>query len=245
MSQPEGPQPSPRPHIPLDAFAELASMSLTDATPEAALHKVVRACQQSLTGASDVSITMLADGRPTTIASTGQLATDLDEAQYDRGHGPCLDASRGGEIMRIDDMRTESRWPAYAPFAVEHGVLSSLSVPLPEQGAVTGAINVYAQHALAFDDVSCEIAVTLASYTAVALFNVRLFDSAKREADAIRRAMESRAVIEQAKGILMSERRCSAAAAFEVLVQASQDTNVKLRDVAAAIVLRTSSRTGL
>ncbi|MCW2621852.1 MAG: hypothetical protein JWL64_1454 [Frankiales bacterium] len=243
MTQPELPRRSPPPHIPLDAFAELASMSLTETSLEVALQKVVRACQQSLPGAADVSITMLADGRPATLASFGQLAIDLDEAQYARGHGPCLDASRGGGIVRIGDLRTESRWPSYVSVAIAHGVLSSLSVPLPEHAAVTGAINVYAEAAHAFDDASCDIAVTLASYTAVALADARVFDSAKREAEALRRAMESRAVIEQAKGILMSERRCTAAAAFEVLVQLSQDTNVKLRDVAAAVVERTTSRT--
>ena len=101
---------------------------------------------------------------------------------------------------------------------------------------MTGALNVYATQAHAFDDVACEMGTAFAAYAAVALGNVRLYATARREAEAIRRAMDSRAVIEQAKGILIAERRCTAEEAFEILVGLSQDTNVKLRDVALALV---------
>ena len=64
------------------------------------------------------------------MVSTGELATDLDETQYERGQGPCLHAARTGELTEIPDTRTDNRWPDYMPRAVEHGDLSSLSVPL-------------------------------------------------------------------------------------------------------------------
>jgi GAF domain-containing protein len=83
-----------------------------------------------LPGNPEASVTLLVKGHPITVATTGELATDLDEAQYDRGHGPCLHAACTGEMVEITDMRTDSRWPDYLPRAVEHGALSSLSVPL-------------------------------------------------------------------------------------------------------------------
>jgi GAF domain-containing protein len=220
----------------LDLFAELADMPLDRVTPEIALGKVVRVSQQAITGATEVSITMLDQGQPSTVASTGTLAYDLDQVQYGDGHGPCLDAATGGETLKIDDMRDEPRWPHFAAAAAGRGARSSLSVPLPEQGAVAGALNVYATERAAFDDSSCELAAAFASYAAVALFNLRAYSTAKSEAEAIRNAMASRAVIEQAKGHLMTVRECTAAEAFDILIGVSQRTNVKLRDVAAALV---------
>ncbi len=94
-------------------------------------------------------------------------------------------------------MRTETRWPDFAADAATAASSSSLSVPLPAQGAVTGALNVYGITSAAFDPGSVAVATALASYGAVALFNVRVFSSAVREADSIKRAMVTRATIEQ------------------------------------------------
>ena len=225
---------------PLHALVELAGMSLDELTADSALEHIVRATLSTVPGAAEVSITMMAGDEPKTVAMTGRLALDLDERQYAHGYGPCVDAARGGEMMHVKDMRSEPRWPDYAAEAVGCGVLSSMSAPLPERGSVTGALNVYATEADAFDDRSCELARTFASYAAAALSNVQLYGTAKREAEALQRAMQSRAVIEQAKGVLMAERRCSAEEAFDILVRLSQETNVKLRDVASAVVYRAS-----
>jgi GAF domain-containing protein len=230
------PRPGDEPGLALDAFTDLATMSLADASPDSALEKVVRAALRSVPGAADVSVTVLRDGRAETAAHTGALAYDADQIQYALSEGPCLDAGAGGEVQHVEDLRTETRWPAYAPAGTERGVGSSLSVPLPEQGSVTGALNVYADRPAAFDDAACRLAEALACYAAVALFNVRTYRSAVEEAAAIRRAMESRAVIEQAKGVLMCQRTCTAEEAFEALVRLSQQHNIKLRTVAAEVV---------
>ena len=70
----------------------------------------------------------LSSDRPTTVVSTGRLTSDLDEAQYDKGHGPCRHAARSGEVTGIPDTRADDRWLHYVPRAVEHGNLSSLSI---------------------------------------------------------------------------------------------------------------------
>ena len=98
-------------------------------------------------------------------------------------------------------MRTETRWPGFAADAGYRNILSLLSVPLPAQGSVTGALNIYGKAAAAFDDDAAAVAAALASYAVVALLNVRVLSSAVREAEAIKRAMVTRAVIEQSKGI--------------------------------------------
>src|SRR3954469_2034273 len=105
-------------------------------------------------GNPEASVLLLVKDHPTTVVSTDPLAIDLDERQYERGHGPCLHAARTGELTEIADTRTDRRWPDYLPRAVERGVLSSLSVPLAvdDDGQVSGALNIYARQANAFDE---------------------------------------------------------------------------------------------
>ncbi|MFP5219763.1 MAG: ANTAR domain-containing protein [Actinomycetes bacterium] len=225
--------------IPVNAFNDLVALSLGEETTESALEKIARVARQTISGAADVSVTMLRDGEPSTLAFTGSLAVDLDEAQYGRGHGPCMDAAVGGSLCKIDDMRTETRWADFTAAAVERGCLSSISVPLPDHGALLGALNVYATSPRAFDETACEVGRSFAAFASVAIRNVVRYETAKREAEALQRAMESRAVIEQAKGLLMGRHRCTADEAFEMLVHLSQSRNVKLRDVAAALIAET------
>ncbi len=118
------------------------------------------------------------------------------------------------------------------------GCHSSLSIGLPVQEQVAGALNVYAAKPHAFDDDAIGVAETFAGYAAVALSNAHLYDTTARLAQHLQRAMESRAVIEQAKGVIMAGRRCGPDEAFRILVKLSQDSNRKLRDVAAALVAR-------
>ena len=116
------------------------------------------------------------------------------------------------------------------------GVLSSLSVPLPFQGATIGALNTYASKALVFDDSDIELAQEVAAWVAVAVGNA---EAAARISDGLiqlRTVMMSRACIEQAKGILIERHKITEDEAFTMLAHASQRTNTKLRDVAAELV---------
>jgi transcriptional regulator with GAF, ATPase, and Fis domain len=109
--------------------------------------------------------------------------------------------------------------------SVARGSPSSLSVPVPVREAVHGALDLYALDAHAFDDEARELARAFASYTAVAVHDLHLYESTRGPARNRDIAMQSRAVIEQAKGILMSQRRCGAAEAFTMLAAASQRSN--------------------
>jgi GAF domain-containing protein len=131
-------------------------------------------------GNPEASVLLLVKDRPTTVASTGDLATDLDETQYERGHGPCLHAARTGEVTEIPDTRAEDRWPDYTPRAVEHGNLSSLSIPLAidQDAQLTGALNIYARHPEAFDGASRSVAARFAPYAAVAAGDLYAYQSA-------------------------------------------------------------------
>jgi GAF domain-containing protein len=183
-------------------------------------------------------VCLLVKGRPTTVVSTGQLATELDETQYDERQGPCLHAARSGELTEVPDTRADPRWPDYMPHAVEHGALSSLSVPLSidEAEQVTGALNIYARRPNAFDEDSRSVATRFAPYASVAAGNLYAYQSARDMADNLQTALESRAVIDQAKGILMERYKLTADQSFQLLAQVSMNRNRKLRAVADELV---------
>jgi GAF domain-containing protein len=104
------------------------------------------------------------------------------------------------------------------------------------QREVGAALNVYGVDAESFDADAIDLASTFAAYAGVALANMHLYEAQGRVAEQLQTAMASRAVIEQAKGILMGARRCSPEEAFDILVRLSQDSNRKLREVAQALV---------
>jgi len=114
-------------------------------------------------------------------------------------------------------------------------------IGLPVHETVTGGMNIYATEPEAFDDDAVVLAQTFAGYAAVGLANAHLYDSTATLAQQMQVAMESRAVIEQAKGIIMGDRHCSAEEAFQILSKLSQDTNRKLRDIAQALVDQASA----
>jgi GAF domain-containing protein len=229
----------PPPADPSEALERLGRMSLRELSMDDLLQAVADLARSVMPGRPEVSVTLLVKDRPTTVASTGSLALELDETQYDDGHGPCLHAARTGEVTEIHDTRADDRWPAYAPHAVEHGNLSSLSVPLliDEKEEVTGALNIYARRADAFDDDDRQVATRLGPYAAVAAGDLYAYLAARDKADHLQTALTSRAAIDQAKGILMERHRLTADQAFQVLVQASMHTNRKVRDIAEQLVI--------
>ena len=146
---------NPQPADVTEALERLGRLSLRELSMESLLQTVADLAKTVMPGNPEASVTLLIRDDPTTtVVSTGQLAVDLDESQYDRGHGPCLHAARTGEFVEVADTRTDDRWPDYMPRAAERGALSSFSVPLAidVDAQVSGALNIYARQADAFDE---------------------------------------------------------------------------------------------
>jgi GAF domain-containing protein len=221
-----------------DMLRQLSRVVLVDRTLGEVLTDVTRIAAQGIPGAEATSITLLRDEKAFTVAHHGEMALAADELQYAHGYGPCMDAGRGGVLLRVDDMRTEERWPDYVAHVVRSTpVRSSLSVPLPYQGTSIGALNNYSTEPAAFASPdSLRAGLEVAEVVAVAVANADAHHQLGEQARNMRLAMESRAVIEQAKGVLMAQRRVTAEQAFEILREASQRYNRKLRDIAFGIV---------
>jgi GAF domain-containing protein len=228
---------TPLPASAVQALERLGSLSLRTVSMQELLQMIADLAKSVLPGNPEASVSLLVEDHPTTVCSTGRLATDLDEEQYERHHGPCLHAARTGELTEIADTRTDTRWPDYVPRAAEHGALSSLSVPLAiDDEQVAGALNVYAREPHAFDEVSRAAATRFGPYAAVAAGNLHAYLTARDRADNLQAALETRGVIDQAKGILMDRHKRTADQAFQLLVQVSMKTNRKLHAIADDLV---------
>ncbi len=221
------------------AFAELGRIRLGETDLDGVLHRVADLAGRTIPGAAHVSITLLRERGVATVARTGETAERLDDLQYERGDGPCLEASRDASTVLVPDTTADRRWDGWGPEAAAAGAGSALSLGLPIRDGLRGALNLYGTAPRAFDTDAVALAETFARYATIALANAHLYDTTADLARHMQAAMESRAVIEQAKGIIMGERRCGPDEAFALLTKASQDSNRKLRDVAAALVERT------
>jgi GAF domain-containing protein len=190
-----------------------------------------------LTNCTSASVTVIERGRPITVGSTNDTAQVLDDAQYAAGDGPCLTAAHEHRVVRIDDTEIDERWPRFSASARSNGVRSSLSVPLVVAGPDTVAgFNIYGDAVGGFSDDDEQLAQTFAAQASTVVSNAQAYWSALELSQNLTKAMVTRAVIEQAKGILMSTHRIDADAAFDVLRQRSQTSNRKLHDVAAYVV---------
>ena len=216
----------------------LSQFLLGDQTPREGLLRVAQLAESALLGADATGVTLLDDGRPKTFAYTAEEAPEVDHLQYAEGEGPCLEAYKQKKVIRVDSNRTEERWPAFTARAAEKGMLSSLSVPLVVDNRGIGALNFYARAEHAFSAEDEEVGMAFAEHAAVIMANAQAYWGARDHIRNLDEAMRSRAVIEQAKGILMARSNLDPDEAFDILRRVSQRENRKLRDVATELVER-------
>ena len=180
-------------------------------------------------------------GRPTTAAACGDsLASEADREQYESGEGPALDALRHGHPVNIQDLATANRWPRFARHAASLGIRSCYAAPLVQDGEPVGALVLYARRPGAFGPELARRADKFARNASGALTLSLRMASCADQNDQLRSSIVSRAVIDQALGVIMATERCSQDKAFALLRRASQSANVKLRDLANTIVARVS-----
>ena len=215
-------------------------LSLEEGTNEAL--KRITDLAASLVGAADgVGITLVTWGPPRTTPSMRTAAHSnpwverVDAGQYATGEGPCIDAIVRSSVVnmrRLDD----PRYPQFCARAAHEELGSVLAIPLSVNDKAVGALNLYARTDDAFDDASQNLACNFAAQAAIALVNIELYEGATKLNDQLNAAMDSRAIIEQAKGILMGREHCNADQAFEQLKGMSQTQNIKVRDLATTMV---------
>lgn len=200
------------------------------------LTRVAEYVVMAIPGADGAGLTLLQAGRSDTIVASAPFVVQVDAIQYGMGEGPCITAAAQGRTMRSGSLGTDTQWPRFGP-RVEHlGVRSALSLPLMTSVGVFGAMNVYAHARDAFDDRAALLGELFAVPAAIAVENAQVLSRAREVAGQLQSALTHRAVIDQAKGILISRIGCGPDEAFDRLRQMSQAENQKLHTVAQRVV---------
>lgn len=205
------------------------------------LQRVVTVAHEVVPGADSTGVTIDLGGRTFTAVHTDNLTLRVDSEQYDAGEGPCLHASRTRSIVLVDAVDAVDTWPRFAAAAAEEGIRSFLAAPLFTPEHTLGSLNLYGRNRSAFDDVDAEILDLLTTAVSRAIGDFARFKSERDVAETIQRALEHRAPIEQAKGMLMAIHGIDADEAFDMLRKQSQAQNVRLRTIAADFVEQLSA----
>jgi GAF domain-containing protein len=185
-------------------------------------------------------VTIRRNHQVATVASSDEFAMRLDEVQYGRGQGPCLQAMHTRERVQVTDLATEDRWGDYRLHALAAGLRSSVSLPLIVDSTNLGALNLYSRTRDNFDQPDIQRAESFALQGATALTLLLRYAKQATIEDQLLQALGTRAIIDQALGIVMAQRQISSAAAFGILRETSQNGNRKLSVVAGEIIETTT-----
>ncbi|OBI92680.1 GAF and ANTAR domain-containing protein [Mycobacterium asiaticum] len=211
----------------------MATLARTVALPNKVndiLATVTEAAVELIPGADTAGVLLVrANGKFESVGDVTELPAKLDALQHDLQEGPCAQAALSDTIVRTDDFRSETRWPRYAPAAVELGVLSGLSFKLFTAERTAGALNLFGFAPNAWDADAETVGSVLAAHAAAAIL-------AGRHDEQMQAALASRDRIGQAKGIIMERYGVDEVRAFEMLRLLSQESNDKLVDIAHRVI---------
>ena len=224
------------------AMHELAHLLVSEESVDTTLERIAALAARTIDDCDAAGVTLFLDGKYMTAAHTDERTLAVDNGQYERDHGPCLQAMRDQQVLRCNVEEAEERWPDFVEDARANNVRSFLAAPLMLRGNSIGALNLYSSKPSGFTALDDVLVALFTGQAAVALANARVYADAMQLTDQLQEAISSRAVIDQAKGVLMAIRGFDADAAFNWLKQESQNRNVKLRDVAAEVVASTQQK---
>jgi GAF domain-containing protein len=190
----------------------------------------------SVPGADMASVTVLRGETGETVASSNERVWAIDSDQYATGDGPCLEASRTREVVRVGVEEAHERWPEFARSARAAGVASYLSCPLFIDDEFAGSLNLYSEEPHGFSDFDVALLRLYITAASAAIANNRRFAKARSLAENLHKALDSRALIDQAIGMVMARRGIGPEQAFDELARESQNNNIKLRDLATRLV---------
>ena len=221
------------------SVAELAAALFADpSTPAETLRRIVELAVETVSGCEFAGILAAEPGKPgglATATATAEIVLELHRLQAEAGHGPCLEAVETRTPCYVTDLTTDRQWPSFAEGAVALGIRSVLAYPLASS-ARSSALNLYAPLPVAFGATDRARGLLLAVFAGLAMDAADAQAKAERREEHLRTALQSRELIGQAQGILMERERITGEQAFALLRDSSQHLNMKLREVAQALI---------
>jgi GAF domain-containing protein len=218
------------------ALDQLADLRASPVSVEEALDRVV-ASADALFGV-DGTVLMLVDRGQVlrNLAVSDPRAALLEELQAEHEEGPCVDAFDDKEPVAADDLSREDRWPAFSPDAARRDLLAVLASPIPYSEQAVGVVAVFATEPHPWTGAEREAIVAFTELVALLILNAMEATERGRLAAELQVALDSRVVIEQAKGVLVGRHGLTTRQAYERLRRAARDQRRPLAEVSRAVV---------
>ena len=216
-----------------EAFAEISRVLLAEPDVQRTLDKMCALLVETVDGCDHAVVTVVSDHHLESPAASDDLGPTVDAIQFEVGDGPCVEAIKGHETVVTDDLTTETRWPRFSRRAVDAtGVRSMLAFRMFVAADTLGSLNLYSKRPGAFTEESLAVGTIFAAHASVALQAAQTKEDLAR----LREVVEARALIGQAKGILMGRQGISSQAAMEILCRGADRLKIDLRELARRVV---------
>jgi transcriptional regulator with GAF, ATPase, and Fis domain len=228
-------------------FVELADTLVAGFDLMEFLHSLTERCVELLD--VDAAGLLLADsgGALRLVAASTEQARVAELFQIQNDEGPCLDCYRTGQVVVISDIRAEqvaARWPRFAVAAREMGFAGVHAIPMRLRDQVIGTLNLFRSAADGLDPTVARVARTLVDVATIGILQERTLHQQEIIAGQLQVALNSRVIIEQAKGILAERLRTSPDEAFVILRRYARDRNYPLTELAADVIRGTAPIAG-
>ena len=182
-------------------------------------------------------VTMAEEGRLRFVTAVSQASGELERKQEEQQAGPCRDAYTTGLVVRVSDVRGESaRWPEFSATAAQLGVAGVAGIPMRLADEIIGALNLYSPEPRDWTDGDIAVARVLADVATSYVVNASKLRQQEQLSEQLQEALESRVVIEQAKGITAYKNAVTIDQAYQLMRRHARNNNASLRVVAEAIV---------
>ncbi|HEX9888347.1 MAG TPA: GAF and ANTAR domain-containing protein [Nitriliruptorales bacterium] len=222
----------------VDTFIELADTLIADFDLIDFLTVLTERCVDLL-DAAEVGL-VIADqrGRLQPMASSSERVRAIELFEVQNEEGPCLDCYRTGErvLPQSLDERGDERWPLFAPLARAVGFGSVMALPMRLRDDVIGAVNVFTTHDGEVSERDLSLAQALTDAATIGIMQERAVRRAAEVAEQLQGALNRRVTIEQAKGMLAERLTVDVGAAFDLLRSYARNNNLRIADVADAVV---------
>jgi GAF domain-containing protein len=213
----------------------LADLRLSDTDLDAIVHQIGKIGVGTLSGWHACAASLVEGDKVATFGATDERLNSVDQHQYDTMKGPCVEAL-GGDIQYYDGTNERPRWRQFAEVAADAGIYSVVSFPMKLDGDTLGALNFYSTERGALREGQREEGQLFAAEAAVAVANSKAYSDKATQVQQLQDALTTRTMIGQATGLLMAQEGLTSEDAFQKLVQVSQNSNVKLREIAQRYV---------
>jgi GAF domain-containing protein len=227
----------PRETLLVRSLVELADSLVDDFDVVELLSRLTERCVEVL-GVSAAGVLLVAlDGDMRVVASSSEAMRVVELFELQTKEGPCMDCLRRGEaVINLDLATANERWPRLAPIAIDAGFRSVHAIPMRLRQSTIGALNLFGHEvgAMAGDDVVA--AQALADIATIAILQQRAFAESRILNEQLNRALNSRVIIEQAKGVLAERAGLTMETAFEAMRRYARTNNLRLVEIAQRVI---------